>query len=164
MGIDHIRVLGLKGPGHLQADSRRVSLNEERLPRVGRGGPVHDLDEKGGVQLDILPLGPEPLVDFLQECGIENPIVCSSINKAGYLMCPNIEAYERTLRRGNLRPMAMSILASRAVPPQEAVEYVTGFPHIRSIVFGASSIAHIQQTKEMIDANWQGAAVQLRKA
>src|SRR4030043_761630 len=28
------------------------------------------------------------LVDFLEECGIINPLVCSSINKAGYFMSP----------------------------------------------------------------------------
>ena len=40
----------------------------------------------------------------------------------------------------------MSILASGAVSPKEAVEYVTGFRNIRSIVFGASSKNHIEQT------------------
>ena len=41
-------------------------------------------------------------VEFLLECGIENPIVCSSINKAGYLMHPGIAEYESALRRLNV--------------------------------------------------------------
>jgi len=51
------------------------------------------------------------------------PIVCSSINKAGYLMHPGIAEYESALATKPFRPMAMSILASGAVPPKEAVEY-----------------------------------------
>ena len=50
------------------------------------------------------------LVDFLLDCGIENPVVCSAINKAGYFMNPDIETYERTLRENSFRPIAMSIL------------------------------------------------------
>ena len=91
------------------------------------------------------------LVDFLTDCGIENPIVCSSINKAGYLMQPGLEAYEKALEEKTFRPMAMSILASGAVPPKEAVEYVASNKNIKSIVFGASSKNHIQQTKDLID-------------
>jgi len=91
------------------------------------------------------------LVDFLLKCGIENPIVCSSINKIGYLMNPNRQAYEETISTKPFSPMAMSILASGAVPPKEAVEYVASQKNIRSIVFGASSKPHIVQTKELIE-------------
>ena len=90
------------------------------------------------------------LVNFLEECGIKNPIVCSSINKAGYLMCPNREEYEKTLATKQFRAMAMSVLASGAVPVDEAVDYVCKLPNIQGIVFGASSKAHINQTRQMI--------------
>ncbi len=91
------------------------------------------------------------LVDFLLDCGIENPIVCSSINKIGYLMNPDRTSYEDAIRTKPFRPMAMSILASGAVSPEEAVEYVASQKNIRSIVFGASSKAHIKETKDIID-------------
>ncbi len=94
------------------------------------------------------------LVDFLLESGIENPIVCSSINKTGFLMTPSRQAYERTLTRRSFRPMAMSILASGAISPREAVEYVCGLPHVESIVFGASSREHIAETVKMICSCW----------
>jgi hypothetical protein len=96
-------------------------------------------------------------VDFLEECGVENPIVCSSINKAGYFMSPNIEEYEKTLRSKVFRPVAMSILASGAIPPEEAINYVCGLPRVEAIVFGASTSAHIAHTRDLILARWQGA-------
>ncbi len=91
------------------------------------------------------------LVEFLLECGIENPIVCSSINKIGYLMHPNREAYEEAIRTKPFRPMAMSILASGGVSAEEAVEYVAGLRKVKSIVFGASSRSHIAETRNLID-------------
>ena len=95
------------------------------------------------------------LVEFLLECGLENPIVCSSVNKIGYLMNPDIASYEETISAKPFRPMAMSILASGAVPPREAIDYVVHQKNIQSIVFGASSRAHIVQTKEMIEDAWK---------
>jgi phosphoribosylformimino-5-aminoimidazole carboxamide ribonucleotide (ProFAR) isomerase len=91
------------------------------------------------------------LVDFLLDCGIENPIVCSSINKAGYFMNPDIDSYERSLKEKNFRAMAMSIFASGGIKPKEAVEYVCSQKAIQSIVFGASSKQRIIETKELID-------------
>jgi hypothetical protein len=107
--------------------------------------------EKYNVEPGFVTLNMPRLVDFLLDCGIENPIVCSAINKAGYFMNPDIESYEKTLSQKAFRPIAMSILASGAVRPEDAVEYVTRQPGIQSIVFGASSQQHIRQTKELID-------------
>jgi len=91
------------------------------------------------------------LVDFLLDCGIENPVVCSAINKIGYFMHPNRSSYEETIKARSFRPMAMSILASGAVPPDEAVEYIASLKNIKSIVFGASSRTHILDTKALIE-------------
>jgi hypothetical protein len=94
------------------------------------------------------------LVDFLLESGIKNPIVCSSINKTGYLMQPDRETYEIAVRTRPFRPMAMSVLASGAIPPAEAIEYVCRLPNVRSIVFGASSRRNIEETRRMILSWW----------
>ena len=110
------------------------------------------IKEKHGAEAGFVTMNMPKLVDFLLDCGIENPIVCSSINRAGYFMNPNIETYERTLKEKSFRPIAMSILASGAVKPKEAVEYVCLQPAIRSIVFGASSRQHIVETKELIES------------
>ena len=107
--------------------------------------------KKYGAEPGFITLNMPTLVDFLLDCGIENPIVCSAVNKIGYLMNPDIESYDRCLAEKPFRPMAMSILASGAVPPAEAVEFVASKKQIESIVFGASSKAHIAQTKALID-------------
>ena len=66
-------------------------------------------------------------------------------------MNPDVKAYEQTLKEKKFQPMAMSILASGAVKPEEAVKYVCEQPGIQSIVFGASSKNHIVETKKLID-------------
>ena len=92
------------------------------------------------------------LVDMCERLGIENPIICSSINKIGFRMSGTIEEYEDYLKSDRkFRPMAMQCLAAGALKPDEAMEYVTQFKKIESVLFGASSKAHIQQTKELIE-------------
>ncbi|WP_319445955.1 MULTISPECIES: hypothetical protein [unclassified Mycobacterium] len=90
------------------------------------------------------------LLDVLDGQGIENPIVCANINKIGFRMSGGIERYEETIRERRFRPIAMSIFASGAIPPREAVDYVCRQPQIESVVFGASSRAHIRQTMSLI--------------
>ncbi len=92
------------------------------------------------------------LLKTLEECGIDNPIVCSSINKVGFRMCGGLEAYDRALRYKRFRPIAMSIFASGAIPPREAIEYICQYKEIESIVFGASTKVHIEETKELIES------------
>jgi hypothetical protein len=93
------------------------------------------------------------LLDSLNSVGIENPIICSSINKLGFRMSGGKEIYERYLTEKQLRPIAMQVLAAGALRPKEAIEYLGKFPKIESVLFGASSKSHIQETKEMIEAN-----------
>ena len=114
-------------------------------------GFVSYVREKYGVEAGFNSMNMPMLVDFLIDCGIENPIVCSSINKAGYFMNPDKDSYEKVLKEKKFRAMAMSILASGGVKPKEAVEYVCRQKAIQSIVFGASSKQHIIETKELID-------------
>lgn len=91
------------------------------------------------------------LLDALESCGIDNPIVCANINKIGFRMCGGLSKYEDAIATRRFRPVAMSIFASGAIPPQEALEYVCGQKRIESIVFGASSRKNIVQTKKLID-------------
>ena len=92
------------------------------------------------------------LLDVLEELGISNPIICSNINKIGFRMCGGIESYERVIATRKFRPVAMSVLASGAIPPREAIEYVCRQPEIESIVFGASSRGNIRQVKELVES------------
>ncbi|PPQ38779.1 hypothetical protein SAMN06265338_101123 [Rhodoblastus acidophilus] len=91
-------------------------------------------------------------LDALEAVGIENPIVCSNINKIGFRMCGGLPAYEAAIATRRFRPVAMSVFASGALKPREALEYVCKQPKIESIVFGASSRGNIRQTKQLIDA------------
>lgn len=89
----------------------------------------------------------------LSEWGIEGVVICSSINSIGYLMCPSREAYDETfaINDGEKYPlMAMSTLASGAVPPHEAYDYINA-RNIQSVVFGASSSGNIRQTVSLIE-------------
>jgi hypothetical protein len=94
------------------------------------------------------------LLVALESVGIENPIVCSNINKIGFRMCGGFEAYERALREKKFRAIAMSVFASGAIPPKEAIEWICQQPNIESIVFGASSRGNIRNTKELVDRYW----------
>jgi hypothetical protein len=91
------------------------------------------------------------MVKLLKEAGLKNPIVCSPINKIGYLMNPSRESVEETIEAGEFRPVAMSILASGAIPAHEAVAYVCGQRNIESLIFGASSMRNILETKALIE-------------
>jgi hypothetical protein len=91
------------------------------------------------------------LLDVLNSQGIENPIICSSINKIGFRMSGGIELYEKYLNEKQFRPIAMQVLAAGALRPKEAIDYLGKFPKIESVLFGASSKEHIQQTKELIE-------------
>ena len=90
------------------------------------------------------------LLDVLDALGIDNPIVCANINKIGFRMCGGIAAYEEAIATRRFRPIAMSVFASGAISPREAIDYVCGQPQIESIVFGASSRANIRQTNALI--------------
>jgi hypothetical protein len=88
----------------------------------------------------------------LETWGIEEVVICCSFNKIGYLMSPDIKAYVSASENNDpakYQLMAMSTLASGAVPAKEAYEFINR-QKIQSVVFGASSKGHIQQTVELI--------------
>ena len=89
----------------------------------------------------------------LIEWGIEDVVICASINKIGYLQSPGVEEYEAVLAEndGEKYPiMAMSTLASGAVPAPEAYEYINRL-NVQSVVFGASSPGNIKQSVSLIE-------------
>ena len=90
------------------------------------------------------------LLDKLNSVGIENPIICSSINKIGFRMSGGKEIYEKYLRERQFRPIAMQVLAAGALRPKEAIEYLAQFQQIESVLFGASSKGNIKETSELI--------------
>jgi hypothetical protein len=96
------------------------------------------------------------LLDVLDGLKIDNPIVCSNINKLGFRMCGGLGAYEEALRERRFRAIAMSVFASGAIPPGEAISWVCAQPNVEAIVFGASSRSNIRSTKGLVDQFWKG--------
>lgn len=90
------------------------------------------------------------LLDALEKAGIENPVICASINKAGFRMSGGVALYEDLLKSRKVRVVAMQVLAGGAISPREAIEYVCRLPNIESILFGASSQGNIEETVSLI--------------
>ncbi|MEM9500341.1 MAG: hypothetical protein AAF941_00715 [Pseudomonadota bacterium] len=89
----------------------------------------------------------------LEEWDIEGVVICASVNKIGYLMSPGVPEYEELLATNDgvkYPVMAMSTLASGAVPAPEAYDYINRL-NIQSVVFGASSPGNIKQTVSLIE-------------
>jgi hypothetical protein len=95
------------------------------------------------------------LLDVLDDLKIDNPIVCSNINKLGFRMCGGLGAYEEALRERRFRAIAMSVFASGAIPASEAISWVCAQPNVEAIVFGASSRSNIRSTKGLVDQFWK---------
>jgi hypothetical protein len=112
-----------------------------------------------GAEPGFITMNTPRFVQVAEELGIENPIVCSNINKIGFRMCGGLEAYERTLREKQFRAIAMSVFASGALPAAEAIEWICARPNIQSIVFGASSRTNIRSTKSLVDKYWPTRAI-----
>lgn len=90
------------------------------------------------------------LLDFLNAAGIDNPIICTSINLDGFRMSGGKGMYETTLQERDVRVIAMQVLSGGASKPREALSYVCNLPNIQSILFGASSKANIRETISLI--------------
>lgn len=109
--------------------------------------------KKYGVLPGFITLNMPYLRTKLIEWGIEEVVICSSINKTGYNMCPSKQEYERVIAENDpskYQLMAMSTLASGAIPPVEAYEYINSL-NIQSVVFGASSKKNIENTLSLIN-------------
>jgi hypothetical protein len=92
------------------------------------------------------------LINKLRQWDIKEVVVCSSFNKIGYLMSPDIKSYVETIKNNNpadYQIMTMSTLASGAIPAKEAYVFINQ-QNIQSVVFGASDKKHIEETIDLI--------------
>lgn len=108
------------------------------------------IKKKYNAEAGFITMNMPKLVNVLEQRGIVDPIVCASINKAGFRMSGGKEIYEETLRNKKFRAVAMQVLGGGAIHPKEAIEYVCSLPNIESILFGASSAANIKSTTSFI--------------
>jgi hypothetical protein len=107
--------------------------------------------DRYGAEPGFITMNAPLLLKTLEKVGIDNPIICANINKIGFRMCGGMQAYDEFITQRRCRLVAMSVFASGALPPQEALGYVCKYPQIESIVFGASSRRNIAQTKQLIE-------------
>lgn len=87
-----------------------------------------------------------------EEWGIEDVVICSSINAAGFNMHPSKEEYDQVIAANDsskYQLMAMNVLASGSISVKESFDYINSL-NIQSVVFGASSKNHIQSTVDAI--------------
>lgn len=111
----------------------------------------HDyVQKKYNAEAGFITMNMPALLNMLEAGGVKNPIICASINKAGFRMSGGKAIYEETLRTRQFRAIAMQVLAGGAVSPKEAIEYVCSLPNIESILFGASSKMNINDTVSLI--------------
>ena len=109
------------------------------------------VEKKYNAEAGFITMNMPKLLQELEKVGIENPIICSSINRAGFRMSGGKELYESVLKTKKLRAIAMQVLGGGAINPKQAIEYVCSLPNIESILFGASSKANITQTVSYIN-------------
>ena len=108
------------------------------------------IKKKYNAEAGFITMNMPKLVEVLEKGGVDNPIVCASINKVGFRMSGGKEIYEETLKTKKFRAVAMQVLGGGAINPKEAIEYVCGLPNIESILFGASSKGNIENTVSII--------------
>jgi hypothetical protein len=113
------------------------------------------VEHRYGAEPAFITMNLPALLPVLEAQGIENPIVCSNINKIGFRMCGGLPAYENALRDGRFRAIAMSVFASGAIPAEEAIEWVCSQPNIAAIAFGASSGRNITHTRDLVARYWE---------
>lgn len=92
------------------------------------------------------------LKEKLELWGIQEVVICSSFNKIGYLMSPDLNSYIKASENNDpakFQLMAMSTLASGAIKAKEAYAFINS-QKIQSVVFGASSRRHIEETVKLI--------------
>ena len=93
-----------------------------------------------------LPMMTEALISV----GINNPIICSSINAQGFRMSGGKQEYERYLAKGLSRNIAMQVFSGGSLSAASALKYICSLPNIESILFGSSSLSHVKETVKII--------------
>lgn len=125
------------------------------------GYEMHDMlyefaeysEKKYGVKAGFFTMNHVKLHDVLvNKLGMKDPIIISDINKLGFRMNPSQNEVEEVLKKEDSFNIAMSILASGAINPQEAVDYIGSLGKgVDAVLFGASSPEHIKSTKELLE-------------
>lgn len=104
------------------------------------------IDKKYHVSPAFCTLNSPMTLNYLDKHGIKNPVLMAPFNPIGFQMNPSREAAENSLRTVSSQTIAMSTLAAGFISPAEAAAYLSSLPEIKSIVIGASSRKHIDES------------------
>ncbi len=111
----------------------------------------HYIQTKYNIDAGFITMNYTKLTEGFRNITSDKLIVCSSINKLGFRMNPSQKVVEDALKRGNCHNIAMSALASGAIKPEEAFEYIGSLDSVGSVLFGASSEKNIISSKQLIE-------------
>lgn len=82
---------------------------------------------------------------FLDECGLQNSLVMTAVNKKGFLMNPSRDQVTQDIAQTSHTVLAMATLASGRLLPEEAYSYLAETA-VRNVVVGLSSQKHADET------------------
>jgi hypothetical protein len=91
-------------------------------------------------------------VERLRVEGVEDAVIMTAVNPGGFFMNPSRAACEAALGDAGLDVMAMSILASGAIPAERAFPYAAGFPAVKSLLFGSSRMETLERSLAIVGA------------
>jgi len=107
---------------------------------------VNHVSERYKISPGFCTLNSAELMVFLDEIGYDHPLLMAPFNAAGFQMNPSKNKAEEILKKIPSNMVAMSTLAAGFLKPKIAFEYISSLPEIKSVVVGASSKKHIEQT------------------
>lgn len=127
-------IVGLRGQRLLERFHRHVSERFNATP--------------GYITMNH-PLAQRVLCD---EIGLTKPWICANFNVAGFRMNPSPREVEQSYANGRSSNIAMSVLASGALGAVDAMNHVSRFRGVDSILFGSSRKANIEANLALINA------------
>lgn len=91
------------------------------------------------------------LSSVLENLGIDQPIICASINKEGFRMSGGRSLYEKVIAEKKNKVIAMQIFGGGFINADDAIEYIKSIEGIDSILFGASTSDNINRTIQQLN-------------
>ena len=109
---------GLRTPGHLPAERRDGPGSGPGNVRLFRDF-ARDVKGRYGAEPGFISMNTASAADALEKVGVDNPIICSNINKIGFQDERRDLEYEHTMATRRFRPIAMSVFASARFRPRK---------------------------------------------
>jgi len=94
------------------------------------------------------------LITKLNNCGVTNALVMASFNKKGLYMNPSRESYEQIVSKYDFRLLANGVLASGALKPKDAFDYLFSHKPDASVIIGASSKSHLEESIDLLKVHY----------